>query len=179
MKEIRIKTPLTGEEIEKLRVGDKVLVNGILYTARDAAHQRLKETMDQGDKLHIDLQGQVIYYTGPTPAPPGYPLGSCGPTTSSRMDSFTPLLLQQGLKGMIGKGDRSSEVIQSLKKHQAIYFIAIGGAGALLSKTVRQAEIVVYEDLGPEAIYRLRVVDFPVLVAIDSQGRNIYDKCSS
>jgi len=179
LKEIRIKTPLTGEEIEKLRVGDKVLVNGILYTARDAAHQRLKETMDQGDKLHIDLQGQVIYYTGPTPAPPGYPLGSCGPTTSSRMDSFTPLLLQQGLKGMIGKGDRSSEVIQSLKKHQAIYFIAIGGAGALLSKTVRQAEIVVYEDLGPEAIYRLRVVDFPVLVAIDSQGRNIYDKCSS
>ena len=174
MKEISLKTPLTPEEIKKLRVGDKVLINGILYTARDAAHRRLKEAISRGAQLPITLKEQIIYYTGPTPPPPGHPLGSCGPTTSSRMDSFTPLLLGEGLKGMIGKGDRSSEVIQSIKKYQAIYFIAVGGAGALLSKTIRQAEAVAYKDLGPEAIYQLKVVDFPALVAIDSEGRNIY-----
>ncbi len=176
MKEIGIKSPLTGEEIKRLKAGDKVFISGILYTARDAAHQRLKETIDKGDDLPIALQNQVIYYTGPTPAPPGHPLGSCGPTTSSRMDSFTPLLLREGLKGMIGKGDRSSEVIQAIQKYQAIYFIAIGGAGALLAGAVRQAEVIAYDDLGPEAIYRLEVVDFPVFVAIDCEGRNIYNK---
>lgn len=174
LKEISLKTPLTREEIKKLKVGDKVLINGILYTARDAAHRRLKEALDKRNKLPLILKDQIIYYTGPTPPPPGRPLGSCGPTTSSRMDSFTPLLLREGLKGMIGKGDRSAEVIQSIKEHQAIYFIALGGAGALLSQTVQQAEIVAYHDLGPEAVYRLEVVDFPVLVAIDSEGRNIY-----
>jgi len=176
LKEIGIKSPLTGEEIKRLKAGDKVFISGILYTARDAAHQRLKETIDKGDDLPIALQNQVIYYTGPTPAPPGHPLGSCGPTTSSRMDSFTPLLLREGLKGMIGKGDRSSEVIQAIQKYQAIYFIAIGGAGALLAGAVRQAEVIAYDDLGPEAIYRLEVVDFPVFVAIDCEGRNIYNK---
>lgn len=176
VRHIRVKTPLTVEQIKKLQVGDKVLINGILYTARDAAHQKLKEAISKGDKLPITLRDQVIYYTGPTPPPPGHPLGSCGPTTSSRMDSFTPLLLREGLKGMIGKGDRSPEVIQSIRKYQAIYFIAIGGAGALLSRTIRQAEAVAYKDLGPEAIYQLKVVDFPVLVAIDSEGRNIYKK---
>ncbi len=176
MKKVRVETPLTVEQIKKLRAGDKVFLNGVLYTARDAAHQRLKDAIDKGDKLPIALRDQIIYYTGPTPAPPGYPLGSCGPTTSARMDSFVPLLLGEGLKGMIGKGDRSSEVIQSIKKYQAIYFIAVGGAGALLSKTIRQAEIVTYQDLGPEAIYRLEVVDFPVFVAIDCEGRNIYKK---
>ncbi|NOX96837.1 MAG: Fe-S-containing hydro-lyase [Nitrospirae bacterium] len=176
MKELKIKSPLTGEEIKRLKAGDKVFISGILYTARDAAHQRLKETIDKGDDLPIALQNQVIYYTGPTPAPPGHPLGSCGPTTSSRMDSFTPLLLREGLKGMIGKGDRSSEVIQAIQKYQAIYFIAIGGAGALLAGAVRQAEVIAYDDLGPEAIYRLEVVDFPVFVAIDCEGRNIYNK---
>jgi len=176
LKEIGIKSPLTGEEIKRLKAGDKVFISGILYTARDAAHQRLKETIDKGDNLPLALQNQIIYYTGPSPAPPGHPLGSCGPTTSSRMDSFTPLLLREGLKGMIGKGDRSSEVIQAIQKYQAIYFIAIGGAGALLSGTIRQAEVVAYEDLGPEAIYRLEVVEFPVFVAIDCEGRNIYKK---
>jgi len=176
LKELKIKSPLTGEEIKRLKAGDKVFISGILYTARDAAHQRLKETIDKGDDLPIALQNQVIYYTGPTPAPPGHPLGSCGPTTSSRMDSFTPLLLREGLKGMIGKGDRSSEVIQAIQKYQAIYFIAIGGAGALLAGAVRQAEVIAYDDLGPEAIYRLEVVDFPVFVAIDCEGRNIYNK---
>ena len=174
LKEVRIKTPLTREEIKRLKVGDKVLINGILYTARDAAHERLEEAISRGDKLPLTLKDQIIYYTGPTPPPPDYPLGSCGPTTSSRMDSFTPLLLREGLKGMIGKGDRSLEVIQSIKEHGAIYFVAVGGAGALLSKTIRQAEAVAYKDLGPEAIYQLKVVDFPALVAIDSEGRNIY-----
>lgn len=176
-----IKTPLITEEIRKLRVGDRVLINGMLYTARDAAHQKLKEAVNKGDKLPLPLRGQVIYYTGPTPASPGHPLGSCGPTTSSRMDSFVPLLLREGLKGMIGKGDRSPEVIQSIKKYQAIYFIAVGGAGALLAGRIQRAEVVAYKDLGPEAIYRLEVVDFPVLVAIDCQGRNIYKKvtCNS
>ena len=176
LKEISLKTPLTREEIKRLKVGDKVLINGILYTARDAAHRRLKEALSRGDKLPLILKDQIIYYTGPTPPPPGRPLGSCGPTTSSRMDSFTPLLLREGLKGMIGKGDRSAEVVQSIKEHQAIYFIALGGAGALLSQTIQQAKVVAYQDLGPEAIYRLEVIDFPALVAIDSEGRNIYTK---
>ena len=175
MEEMRIKTPLTAEEIEKLKVGDRILINGTLYTARDVAHQRLKETIDKGNKLPIILNNQIIYYTGPTPAPPGRPIGSCGPTTSSRMDGFTPILLGEGLKGIIGKGDRSAEVVQSIKQQRAVYFIAIGGAGAFLSGTVRKAEMVAYDELGPEAIYRLEVVDFPVFVAIDSRGRNIYN----
>ncbi len=176
MKEISVKAPLSAEEIKRLSVGDKVFISGILYTARDAAHKRLKEAIGKGDKLPLTLKGQVIYYTGPTPAPPGHPLGSCGPTTSARMDSFVPLFLREGLKGMIGKGDRSSEVVQSIKEYQAVYFIALGGAGALLSRTIRQAEVVAYADLGPEAIYRLEVVDFPALVAIDCEGRNIYKR---
>lgn len=174
MKEIRIKTPLAREDIQKLKAGDKVLISGIFYTVRDAAHERLREALSRGDKLPITLKGQMIYYAGPTPAPPGHFLGACGPTTSSRMDSFTPLLLKEGLKGMVGKGDRSSEVIRFIKKYGAIYFIAVGGAGAFLSRTIRRAEIVAYKDLGPEAIYRLKVVDFPAFVGIDSKGRNIY-----
>lgn len=173
-KEIKIQAPLSEQKAKKLRVGDKVLISGTLYTARDEAHQRLVRAMERGNKLPISIKDQVLYYSGPTPAPFGRVIGSCGPTTSLRMDSFTPQLLEKGLRGMIGKGRRSDQVIQAIKHFSAVYFVAVGGAGALLSKCVREARVVAYQDLGPEAIYQLTVVDFPAWVAIDSQGRDIF-----
>lgn len=171
---IRIKVPLADEEIEQLKAGDQVLISGVVYTARDAAHQRLFELIEAGLPLPLDLQGQIIYYVGPTPARPGQVIGSAGPTTAGRMDAYTPALLEQGLKGMIGKGPRSQEVRQAIAKHRAVYFAAIGGAGALLSKKIKRAEVVCWEDLGPEAIRRLQVEDFPAIVANDCFGGNLY-----
>ena len=173
-KEIRLTTPLSTQDVEKLNIGDKVLLSGVLYTGRDAAHKRLFELIADGKELPIDIQGQVIYYVGPTPAKPGKPIGSAGPTTSYRMDSFAPKLIELGLKGMIGKGNRSQPVIDAMKKHKAVYFGATGGAGALIAKRIKNAEIVAYPDLGPEAIRRLEVEDFPVTVVNDTKGNDLY-----
>jgi fumarate hydratase subunit beta len=161
-------------KITDLRVGDRFFLSGIIYTARDQAHKRLVEAIKSGKKLPIDLKGQVIYYCGPTATPKRKVIGACGPTTSSRMDKFTPALLKAGLKGMIGKGGRAAEVIQAIKKYQAVYFLTYAGCGALLSQYVRKAVPVAYKELGPEAIYRLEVRDFPLIVGIDSAGRSIY-----
>lgn len=171
---IKIKTPLNDEIIQGLKAGDEVYISGIIYTARDMAHKRLNELIDKNENLPINLEGNIIYYVGPTPAKPGEVIGSAGPTTSGRMDPFTPKLLDKGLKGIIGKGNRSKEVIDSLIKNKAIYFVAIGGAGALISKCIKSSKVVCYEDLGTEAIRELVVEDFPVIVAIDSQGNNLY-----
>jgi len=172
----RITTPLTEDVIADLRIGDRVLISGILYTARDAAHKRLVELIEQGKPLPIDLQGQVIYYVGPAPAKPGQVIGSAGPTTSYRMDPYTIPLLQLGLKGMIGKGNRSPEIRKACQEYKAVYFEAVGGAGALLAKRIVSVEIVAYEDLGPEAIRRLEVKDFPVIVANDIYGGDIFEE---
>ena len=172
---INITTPLTEDVRKKLKVGDEVLLTGTILTARDAAHKRLCDLLKMGKPLPLNLRDVVIYYCGPTPARPGRPIGSCGPTTSSRMDSFTPQLIKLGLAGMIGKGDRSEEVVDAIKKNRCVYFLATGGIGALLSTKVRSAKAVLFNDLGPEAIYKLEVKDFPLLVGIDSKGRNIYE----
>ena len=171
----RLLLPLDKKEIADLKAGDEVLLSGILYTARDAAHKRMITTIRKGEKLPLSLKNQVIYYCGPTPPVGGKIIGSCGPTTSSRMDEFTPALLKKGLKGMVGKGGRSEEVRRAIKKYQAIYFLAIGGIGALLSRCIRKAEVTAYNDLGPEAIYRLEIEDFPAIVGIDTKGRSVYD----
>lgn len=171
---IKITPPLTDADVEKLRAGDKVLITGVLYTARDAAHKRLIELLDRGEKLPIDVKGQLIYYVGPTPEKPGQVIGSAGPTTSGRMDVYTPRLLELGLKGTIGKGQRSQDVIEAMKKHKAVYLAAVGGAAALIAKTIKKAEIVAYEDLGPEAIRRLEVVDFPAIVVNDINGNDLF-----
>lgn len=173
--EKRITTPLTEEKVKELKAGDSVLISGVIYTARDAAHKRLVELLDKGEKLPIDVEDSIIYYVGPTPAKPGQPIGSAGPTTSYRMDSYAPRLLDIGLKGMIGKGLRSKEVIESMKKNKAVYFAAIGGAAALMGKSIKKSELVAYEDLGSEAIRRLEVEDLPVVVVIDSEGNNLYE----
>jgi len=173
--EKRMMTPLSQDKVRELKVGDSVLLSGVIYTARDAAHKRLVDLIDKGEKLPIDVKDAVIYYVGPTPAKPGMALGSAGPTTSYRMDSYTPKLLEKGLKGMIGKGLRSQEVVDSMIKNGAVYFAAIGGTGALISKCVKKADIVTYEDLGSEAIRRLEVVDLPIVVVIDSEGNNLYE----
>jgi fumarate hydratase subunit beta len=173
-KPIRIQTPLTDEIVEKLEIGDKVLVSGIIYTGRDAAHRRLVEFVNRGQPLPFDIKGQIIYYVGPTPPKPGQAIGSAGPTTSYRMDSYAPVLMAKGLKGMIGKGSRGKEVIDAMKKYKAVYFAATGGAGALLSKRIKEAEIVAYEDLGAEAIRRLEVEEFPVIVINDVKGNDLY-----
>jgi len=173
-KQIRLTTPLLNEDIENLKIGDTVLLNGVLFTGRDAAHKRLFDLIKKGEDLPIDLKGQVIYYVGPTPAKPGKPIGSAGPTTSYRMDPFAPTLIELGLKGMIGKGNRSQEVIESMKKYKAVYFGATGGAGALIAKRIKKATVVAYEDLGPEAIRRLEVEDFPVTVVNDCNGGDLY-----
>ncbi len=169
-----ITTPLTTDVIESLSCGDKVLLNGIIYTGRDAAHKRLYEIIKKGEKLPFDLEGQIIYYVGPCPARPGTVIGSAGPTTSGRMDPYTPILLQHGLKGMIGKGLRSREVVEAIIKYKAVYFAAIGGAGALLADSIKEAEVLAFPDLGPEAIYKLKVENFPVVVVIDSKGNDLY-----
>jgi len=169
-----ISAPLEKSEIKRLSAGEEVLLNGVIYTARDQAHKRLVEALVKGKKFPLELRNQVIYYCGPTKLPRGKVIGSCGPTTSSRMDGFAPFLLDAGLRGMIGKGNRSAGVVKSIKKNRAIYFLAYAGCGALISKCVLEARIVAYADLGPEAIYRLVVKDLPLIVAIDTQGRNIY-----
>ncbi len=171
----KINTPLVKKDIEKLKVGEEILLSGIIYTARDQAHKRLAEAINKNKKTPIDLNGQIIYYCGPTPAPRGKIIGSCGPTTSSRMDEFTPALLKKGVLAMIGKGRRFGQVIQAIKKYKAVYFLTYAGCGALLSKYVKKNESVAYKDLGPEAIYKLEVRDFPLIVGIDTRGRSIYD----
>jgi len=177
--EKRITTPLTKDKVKDLKAGDSILLSGVIYTARDAAHKRLVELIDNGQELPIDVRDAVIYYVGPTPEKPGMIIGSAGPTTSYRMDAYAPKLLEKGLKGMVGKGLRSQEVIDSMVKNGAVYFAAIGGAGALISKSVKSAEIVTYEDLGSEAIRRLVVEDFPIVVVIDSEGNNLYEQGQS
>lgn len=176
MKEaIKIATPLDDEKIIQLKAGDLVNITGYIYAARDAAHKRIFELIEKGQKLPIDLKGQIIFYAGPTPVKSGYPCGSVGPTTSYRMDPYTPSLLERGLKGMIGKGFRSKEVIDSMKKNKAVYFVAVGGVAALIARSVKKSEVIAYEDLGAEAVFRFYVKDFPAIVVIDSAGNNLYE----
>lgn len=174
MNPIKVQLPLTAETIRSLKAGDQVRLSGILYTGRDAAHQRLIETLEQGLPLPFDLRDQVIYYVGPAPAKPGQVVGPAGPTSSYRMDAFTPRLLDLGLRGMIGKGNRSPEVIDAMIRNQAVYFAAIGGLAVLISRSIVESEIIAYPELGTEALCRLKVVDFPAIVAIDATGRNLY-----
>lgn len=170
-----IQTPIKENDIENLKIGDSVLISGTIYVARDAAHKRIQEMLDNKQKLPFDLENNLIYYMGPSPAREGRPIGSAGPTTSSRMDKYAPRLLDLGLKGMIGKGKRSKEVKEAVVRNKAIYFAAIGGAGALLSKAVLKSEIIAFEDLGAEAILKLEVKDFPVIVVMDSNGNDLYE----
>lgn len=169
-----IHVPLDKETAKSLRAGDYVYLNGFIYTARDAAHKRMKESLDQGMALPIEIDGTVLYYMGPSPAREGFPIGSAGPTTASRMDKYTPELLDLGMGAMIGKGKRSQAVIDAIIKNGSVYFAAVGGAGALLSKCIKQSEIVAYEDLGTEAIRKLQIENFPVVVVIDSEGNDLY-----
>jgi fumarate hydratase subunit beta len=173
---IRLKTPLADADVEKLKAGDKVLLNGVIYTGRDAAHKRLYDLLLEGKPLPIEVKGQVIYYVGPAPAKPGQVIGSAGPTTSGRMDAYSPKLIEIGLKGMIGKGMRKKEVVEAMKKYKAVYFAATGGAGALLAKAIKKAQVVAYDELGPEAINRLEVEDFPVIVVNDTKGNDLYEE---
>ncbi len=172
---MRLTTPLTDEVIEQLHAGDKVTLTGTLYVGRDAAHKRLVAALDAGEPLPFDPQGQIIYYMGPSPAKPGQPIGSAGPTTSGRMDPYAPRLMEVGLKGMIGKGNRSAAVRQAMQKHKAVYLGAIGGAGALIARSIKKAEVVAYEDLGAEALRRLEVEDFPAIVINDIYGGDAYE----
>lgn len=169
-----ISTPLSKNVIEDLKAGEEILLSGYLYTARDVAHSRLSELIKDGKPLPFDIKDQVFYFVGPTPPRPGYVIGSAGPTTSYRMDEYSPILIEHGLSGMIGKGNRSSEVIDAMIKYKAVYFAAIGGAGALIARCIKEATIVCYEDLGPEAIRKILVVDMPLIVAIDCYGNNLY-----
>ena len=173
--EKKLTTPLTLDKINELKAGDTVLLSGTVYTARDAAHKRLTELLKEGKDLPFEIQDSIIYYVGPTPAKSGQAIGSAGPTTSYRMDAYTPELLDIGLKGMIGKGIRAKEVIESMIKNKAVYFAAIGGAAALIGKSIKKAELIAYEDLGAEAIRKLTVEDFPIVVVIDSNGNNLYE----
>ena len=172
---ISITTPLSKEDARSLKAGDSCLLTGVIYTARDAAHKRLCELADQGKELPMEIKDAVIYFVGPTPARPGEAIGSAGPTTSYRMDAYSPTLIREGLTGMIGKGKRGPEVVAAMKEHGAVYFGAIGGCGALLSKCIKKAEVIAYDDLGAEAIRRLEVEDFPAIVIIDSEGNNLYE----
>jgi len=172
---IRITTPLTEEKVKNLKAGDEVLITGTLYTSRDAGHQRMMDQLDAKENLPFNIEESIIYYVGPSPAKPGEVIGSAGPTTSYRMDSFTPRLLDLGLKGMIGKGLRSKEVIASMILNKCVYFGAVGGAAALIASSIVSSEVIAYEDLGPEALRQLEVKDFPVIVVIDCLGDNIYE----
>jgi len=172
---IKISTPLDTKKIINLKAGDFVSITGNIYAARDAAHKRFFELIEKGKKLPIDLKGQIIFYAGPTPTKPGHSCGSVGPTTSYRMDPYTPELLERGLKGIIGKGLRSKEVMKSIKKNKAVYFAAIGGAAALIAKSIKKSEVIAYEDLGAEAVFRFYVEDFPAIVVVDSAGNNLYE----
>ncbi len=171
---IKITTPLSDEVINSLKSGDQVSISGILYTARDAAHKRLIDLLDRGDELPFDIKGQIIYYVGPAPAKPGAIIGSAGPTTSYRMDPYAPRLMEIGMKGMIGKGNRSQSVIDAMVKYKSIYFAAIGGAGALVARSIKKVEIIAYEDLGPEAIRKMEVEDFQAVVVNDIYGNDVY-----
>jgi fumarate hydratase subunit beta len=173
---ISIQTPLDDRVVETLRAGDPVLINGTIYTARDAAHKRLFDLLQNGRELPFDLAGQIIYYVGPTPAKPGSVIGAAGPTTAYRMDAYAPALIAKGLRGMIGKGSRGANVVEALMRHKAVYFAATGGAGALISKRIKEVEMVAYEDLGTEAIRRLVVADFPAIVANDIYGGDLYEE---
>lgn len=173
--EVKLKLPLNDEDIKNLKVGDRVLLTGYMYTGRDAAHKRLIETLNSEEKLPIEIKDEIIYYVGPSPEKDGDIIGSAGPTTSYRMDSYTPALMELGLRGSIGKGNRSKEVIESIIRNNGIYFGAIGGAAALISKSIKKAELIAYEDLGTEAIRRLYVEGFPVIVVIDNKGNNLYE----
>lgn len=173
---MEIRLPLREEDIKNLRAGDVLTLSGVLYTARDQAHARLVQAIEEGRELPIPLEGQVIYYTGPAPARPGMVIGPAGPTTSYRMDTYTPVLLKNGLKGMIGKGGRSREVQEAIKEYRAVYFAAVGGAAALIARSIKKAEVVAYPDLGPEAIRRLEVEKFPVIVINDIYGNDLYEE---
>jgi fumarate hydratase subunit beta len=176
MATIRIKAPLDEKTVERLKAGDQVLISGVIYTARDAAHKRMVEALDKGEKLPFDIKNQVIYYMGPSPARPGHAIGSAGPTTSGRMDAYAPRLMEEGLKGMIGKGDRTVVVKDAMKKYKAVYFAAIGGAGALISKTIKKSDVIAYDELGAEAVRRLEVEDFPAAVINDIYGGDLYEE---
>ncbi|MFC2058952.1 Fe-S-containing hydro-lyase [Chloroflexota bacterium] len=169
-------SPLTAEVVQGLRVGEQVSISGVIYTARDAAHKRLIQALDGGESLPFALEGQTLYYMGPSPAKPGQVIGSAGPTTSGRLDVYTPILIAAGLRAMIGKGSRSPEVKEAMKEHQAVYFAAIAGAGALVARTILSAEVIAYPDLGPEAILRLEVKDFPAIVVNDVYGGDLYQE---
>jgi fumarate hydratase subunit beta len=173
--ERKITAPFDSDTARSLHSGDMVYISGVIYTARDAAHKRMNETLDKGESLPLDISGNVIYYMGPSPAREGRPIGSAGPTTASRMDKYAPRLLDMGLIGMVGKGKRSKEVIDAIVRNGAVYMAAIGGAGALLSKAIVKSEVIAYDDLGTEAIRRLEVKDFPAIVVIDSEGNNLYE----
>lgn len=176
MATINLKTPLTEESARALKMGDEVKITGTIYTGRDAAHKRLIEALQKDGKLPISLDGELIYFVGPSPAKPGKPIGSAGPTTSYRMDAYSPdLILKAGLRGMIGKGQRNEEVVSAMKEKGAVYLAAIGGAAALLARSIQKADVVLYEKLGPEAIRKLEVADFPAIVAIDAQGNSLYE----
>jgi fumarate hydratase subunit beta len=172
---VKLTTPITRETAKSLKAGDLVTITGTIYTARDAAHKRMLENLDKGIELPVDLTNQTIYFAGPAPAKPGEPIGSVGPTTSYRMDAYSPRTIELGLTCMIGKGKRSKEVVDAMKKYGAVYIGAVGGAGALLSECVKKSEVVAYDDLGSEAIHKLEVEDFPGIVIIDSEGNNLYD----
>ena len=172
----KINLPLTDDVINELKAGDSVLISGAMITGRDAAHKRLYELIEKGEELPVNIKGEVIYYVGPAPAKPGHAVGPAGPTSSYRMDKYTPALLDRGLKGMIGKGARNQEVIDSMIKNHVVYFAAIGGAAALISKSIKKVEVLAYEDLGTEAIYQFEVEDFPAIVAIDAQGNSVLAK---
>lgn len=173
--EIRVQTPLTEEAARALRAGDMVLITGVIYTARDAAHKKMTELLASGGTLPFELKDAIIYYVGPTPARPGQVIGSAGPTTSGRMDAYAPTLLDLGLRGMIGKGGRTPSVVEAIRRNGAVYFAAIGGAAAVMARCIKEAEVIAYEELGAEAVRRLVVEDLPVIVAIDSEGRNYYE----
>ncbi len=175
MAEYHMTTPLTDEDVSKLEAGDIVYLNGTIYTARDAAHKRLVDLIEKGEQLPFDLKGSVIYFVGPTPPKPGEPIGSAGPTTSYRMDSYSPILIEHGQKGMIGKGKRNEAVKEACKKYKAVYFGATGGAGALIAKAIKEAEVIAYPELGPEAIRKLKVEEFPVTVINDTHGNDLYE----
>ena len=174
MEAIKLNTPVSDKDIENLRAGQKVVFNGHVYTARDAAHKKMVELIEKGESLPFDPTGQIIYFVGPTPAKPGAVIGSAGPTTSGRMNKYSPVMLKAGLKGMIGKGEMGKEVTDALKQYKGAYFVATGGAGALIAKRISEAEVVAYDELGPEAVRRLKVSDFPVVVAQDCHGGNIF-----
>lgn len=171
----KITAPISKEEAKSLRAGDYVYITGTIYTARDAAHKRMYEALEKGESLPINMENNIIYYMGPSPAREGRPIGSAGPTTASRMDKYAPKLLDLGLKGMIGKGKRSQDVIDAVVRNGCVYFAAVGGAGAILSKCIKKSEVVAYDDLGTEAIRKLYVEDFPSIVVIDSEGNNLYE----